>query len=123
MYTFADLEKAISERVGLRLGETILHSYIRDHKKHNWRTCSCSFCETKRQATADIGNGVYRSLVREASEEYYDSGKYIRIICEDTFRPMFKDIETKEEFTLVEANRRALKKKYRAKMAHQESMC
>lgn len=54
------LQAAIAERASAMLGEALVSGAMVHHcrRKGNWRTCSCSWCDKKREATRVIGSHV-----------------------------------------------------------------
>lgn len=53
--TVTTLRAAIALRAAEMLPEALVLAEQRLHKNHLWRECPCSYCETKRRATFDIG--------------------------------------------------------------------
>lgn len=50
------IRAAINERLADHMIPAVLDRLAMNHRKRDWRTCSCSFCQLKRQATASIAN-------------------------------------------------------------------
>lgn len=64
----ASLRQAISDRARDLLVPALLEAGVVAHKK-NWRTCPCSWCAKKREATVVIGTHVPRMWGEQDARE------------------------------------------------------
>ena len=83
------LRSAIQERATELRGERLFVAGITAHKR-NWRSCPCSWCAKKREATVVIGSHVPRVYRGSYMEDIRDSWREEQRI---KFRAALKELE------------------------------
>jgi hypothetical protein len=90
--TVESLRAAISERAFEMLGSSILSAGVERHKK-DWRTCSCSWCQEKQDATYVIASK--RPLIYCGGPSGKDDRKEYRDFLRFKYREKLKQLELK----------------------------
>ena len=92
------LREAISKRADELMVPALMAAGLTSHKKRNWKTCECTWCAKKREATAKIANMAHIPAYRFHGQYVQDMRHIFRDELRAVYRQEMRALEREEPF-------------------------